>query len=131
MPGNTYFYRLMEDWELDFHWLALRHKIKEIMRRETLPDLNALLLLVGIQESGRVRTRYSKEEKQDLMHVAVCHLLSQEGYYRFVGFDADGWPHYEVARTHDINGLKSQETWLKSLLIRYFRAAEILPEPSH
>jgi len=116
----------MEDWQTDFQWLALRHRIKDLMGRETLPDLNALLLLVGVQESGQVRATFTKEEKQDLMHVAVCHLLSLEGYYAFTGRDADGWPHYELVRMHDTTGLKTQEAWLKRLMIKYFLEAGIL-----
>lgn len=111
----------MEDWEFDFQWLELRHKIKEAMGRSVLPDLNAILFLVGIQEAGQIKSSYSKEEKQDLMHVAVCHLLSLEGYYTFLGKDTEGWPHYELTKVHDTTGLKTQEAWLKRLLIRYFR----------
>ncbi len=117
----AHYLRAMEDWEIDFSWLALRHKVKESFKRETLPDLNAILLLVGVQELGQVRPSWTKEEKQDLMHIAVCHLLSIEGYYAFVGRDADGWPHYEQVKAHDTTGLKTQEAWLKRLLIRYFR----------
>jgi hypothetical protein len=119
----------MEDWQFDFQWLALRHRIRDLMSREQLPDLNALLLLVGVQESGQVRASFTKEEKQDLMHVAVCHLLSLEGYFAFVGRDADGWPHYELVRTHDTTGIKTQEAWLKRLLIKYFQEAELLETP--
>ena len=77
----------MEDWQLDFEWLKVRHQIKDLFKRETLPDLNAILLLIGIQEAGQVKTTYTKEEKQDLMHVAVCTLLSQDGYFEFEGLD--------------------------------------------
>lgn len=122
---------MAEDWEIDFKWLALRHKLKEMFNREVLPDLNAILFLVGIQELGKVQEVYTKEEKQDLMHIAVCRLLSQEGYYQFVGFDADGWPHYERIKNHDTTGLKTQEAWMKRLLIRYFAEAEVMdPETS-
>ena len=85
----------MEDWELDFEWLRVQHKVKEAMRQETLPDLNMVLFLIGIQELGRWKRSFSKEEKQDLMHVAVCHLLSPSGYYELELVDEDGWPHYK------------------------------------
>ncbi len=115
----------MEDWEIDFSWLALRNQVQDAMGRDSLPDLNALLFLVGIQILGKVKHAYTKEEKQDLMHISVCHLLSLEGYFEFVGLDADGWPHYEMVKAHDTTGIKTQEAWLKRLLIRYFRESEI------
>ena len=110
----------MENWELDFEWLHVQHKVQESMRRETLPDLNTVLFLIGIQELGRWKKGFSKEEKQDLMHVAVCCLLSYEGYFEFVGRDEDGWPHYrQVLELPAINTL-DQEKMLKRYAVRYF-----------
>ena len=53
------------------------------------PDVEAILFLIGIQEIGNFRKKFSKEQKQDLMHVAVCSLLSQSGYYKIEGHDDD------------------------------------------
>ena len=36
-----------------------------------------------------------KQEKMDLMHVAVCTVLVPQGFYEFKGRDDDGWPHFE------------------------------------
>lgn len=112
----------MEDWQLDFHFLGLQHKVKDIFGKDQLPDVNALLMLIGIQESGIIKSSYTKEEKQDLMHVAVCHLMSQDGYYTFAGRDVDGWPHYEKTKIAEIKGAEAQEKWLKQLMIQYFAA---------
>jgi len=112
------------DWEEDFKWLEVRHFVKDSFKKEKLPDLNAVLFLVGIQELGRWKTDFSKEEKQDLMHIAVCRLFSYEGYYEFKGRDEDGWPHYEKARTLPVIDLGGQEQVLKRLLIRYFDELE-------
>ena len=111
----------MNDWELDFEWLQVRHLVKNAMKRETLPDLNAILFLIGIQELGRWRTNFTKEEKQDLMHIAVCHLLSSEGYYSFKGRDADGWPHWDAVKPFRLKGVHEQEEYLKVKIIEYFR----------
>lgn len=110
----------MEDWELDFEWLRVRHYVKDAMRRDTLPDLNAVLLLIGIQELGRWQKHFSKEEKQDLMHIAVCRLLSYEAYFVFKGRDADGWPHWEQVRELNPHNLGQQEKLLQGLAVRYF-----------
>jgi hypothetical protein len=85
----------MEDWQIDFEWARVLHIVQKAMGRETAPDLNIVLILVGIQELGQYKKGFSKEEKQDLMHIAVCTLLSYDGYYEFVGRDDDGWPHFK------------------------------------
>ena len=110
----------MEDWQLDFEFLRVRHWVKDRFDRKELPDLNAILYLIGMQELGRPQQKYSKEEKQDLMHIAVCHLLSEDGYFEFEGMDADGWPHWKPLIPIDIKGLGPQETLLRRKVIEYF-----------
>ncbi len=114
----------MENWELDFEWLRVQHLVKDAMRRETLPDLNTVLFLVGMQELGRWKKSFSKEEKQDLMHIAVCRLLAQEGYFEFVGRDEDGWPHYRQVLEMPKQDTATQERMLKVLAVGYFKAWE-------
>ena len=58
-------------------------------------DLQAILFLIGIQELGKGYREFSKEEKMDLLHIAICKLLSNYGYYELEGRDKDGWPHYK------------------------------------
>lgn len=111
----------MEEWELDFAWLEVRHFVKDSVGRTDLPNLNAILFLVGIQELGFIKDKYTKEEKQDLMHIAVCELLSQDGFYEFVGRDEEGWPHYQPLRPPTAKGVKEQERLLKEKLIQYFQ----------
>lgn len=110
----------MEDWQLDFEWLRVRHWVKERFHRNELPDLNAVLYLIGIQELGRKQEKFTKEEKQDLMHIAICHLLSEEGYYEFEGMDADGWPHWKPLIPMGIKGVEAQEMLLRRKVIEYF-----------
>lgn len=115
----------MEKWELDFEWLKVRHFVKDSLRRDNLPDLNAILFLIGIQELGAVKSHFSKEEKQDLMHIAVCRLLSEEGYFEFEGIDAEGWPHWKPLRPVPVKGLIDQEELLKEKIIAYFRQLSV------
>ena len=110
----------MEDWQLDFEWLRVQHHVKEAMSRKDLPDLQAILFLIGLQEVGLVKRTFTKEEKQDLMHVAVCTLLSADGYYTLQGLDSDGWPHFTQERPVPHSGVKEQERNLKENIIRYF-----------
>lgn len=118
----------MEDWEVDFKWLRLRHFIKSSFDRAELPDLQSVLFLIGIQEVNVQKDLYTKEEKQDLIHIATCHLLSQLGYYEFVGKDTDGWPHYELVRNIPVDGVKAQERMLMECIITYFNNYDDLIE---
>lgn len=111
----------MEDWELDYEWLRVRHFLKDSMQRPSLPDLNGVLFLIGIQELGRWKEEFSKEEKQDLMHIAICELLTADGYFQFEGRDADGWPHYKALKHVGVEGVKGQEKMLKIKIIQYFK----------
>lgn len=111
----------MEDWQIEFEWLKVRHFVKDSLNRAILPDVNAVLFLIGVQELGRWKANFTKEEKQDLMHIAVCQLMSNDGYYRFKGRDADGWPHYEALKPFPVKGAGSQEEYLKLKIIAYFQ----------
>lgn len=112
----------MEVWELEFEWLRIRHFVKNRIGKEELPDLNVILIMIGIQELGTIKPgRLSKEEKTDLMHVASCRLLSQDGYYEFHGIDQDNWPHFNMVKPFRLKGVKEQEQYLKEKIIQYFK----------
>jgi hypothetical protein len=115
----------MEDWEQDFAYQRIRHLVQARFNRPALPDLNALLFLIGVQELGRWRSDFTKEEKRDLMHVAVCRLLSVDGHYRFEGRDDEGWPHYALTSKIPPADLAGQEHLLKHKIIAYFEALEV------
>ena len=111
----------MESWELDFEWIKIRHFVKDCLKRTELPDLNIILFLIGIQELGKpITSKFTKEEKNDLMHIGSCRLLSEEGYYAYQGQDQDGWPHYELLKPFTLAGVKEQEIFLKRVIISYF-----------
>ena len=111
----------MQDWELEFYWNKVRHQVKDLMKLNMLPDMNGVLFLIGMQELGRFEIEFTKEEKQDLMHIAVCALLEEDGYYEFVGRDAEGWPHYQLIKPIAQHGEKNQEDLLKKKVIAYFK----------
>ena len=84
------------------------------------PDLEAVLFLIGIQEFGQLRNKFSKEQKQDLMHVAVCSLLAQSGYYEIESYDDDGWPHFRQLKVLPVFNMIEQENFLKDHILLYF-----------
>ena len=103
--------------DLQLRWWNLESKLVDRFGKR--PDLEAILFLVGLQEFG-VREKFTKEQKQDLMHVAVCSLLSQSGYYEIEGYDEDGWPHFIQLKALPNHNLMEQENFLKDHILLYF-----------
>lgn len=104
--------------DLQQRWWNLEAKLVDRFGKK--PDMEAILFLIGVQESGDLRAKFSKEQKQDLMHVAVCTLLSQSGYYELEGTDKDGWPHFRQLKAMPSYNLVEQENFLKDHVLLYF-----------
>jgi hypothetical protein len=111
--------------EADFEsrWETLMAEMKERFGKR--PDLNALLLLIGIQELNQGIAAFTKEQKQDLMHIATCKLFSLSGHYELERVDEDGWPHYKLLRPVPFANLKEQERMLKWHVLEYFAQEEL------
>ena len=100
-------------------WQALlAHMEHQIGKR---PDMNGLLFLIGVNVLGQGLREFTKEEKQDLMHIAVCELLSFVEYFEFQGRDTGGWPHYKALRKPAVTGLSEQEALLRACAVQFFR----------
>jgi hypothetical protein len=104
--------------EIDLEWEFLIGKLTKVIGKK--PNMDAILFLIGTQELGRGPQRFSKEEKQDLMHVGVCRLLTQSGYYELEGLDQDGWPHYKLLKALPKFDLIEQEKFLQMHIKEYF-----------
>lgn len=116
-PG-LYICRMLPKDDLQQRWWNLEAKLVE--RFDKKPDMEAILFLIGIQEFGEIRGKYTKEQKQDLMHVAVCNLLSQSGYYELDKVDEDGWPHFRQLKPMPDMTMIEQENFLKDHILLYF-----------
>jgi hypothetical protein len=108
--------------DIQSRWWALEEKL--IARFGKKPDMEAILFLIGIQEIGDFQTKFSKEQKQDLMHVAVCSLLSPSGYYELDRVDEEGWPHFRQIRALPVLNLKDQENFMRDHILLYFENQE-------
>ena len=104
--------------DLQQRWWDLEAKLLERFGKK--PDVEAVLFLIGMQETGFMQDNISKEQKQDLMHVAVCTLLSQSGYYILEGNDEEGWPHFKQLKELPEFSLIEQENFLKDHILLYF-----------
>jgi hypothetical protein len=108
--------------DLQQRWWGLEAKLVERFGKK--PDMEAILFLIGIQEFGQIREKFTKEQKQDLMHVAVCKLLSQSGYYELEKMDVDGWPHFKQLKSMPEMNTTEQENFLKDHILLYFENHE-------
>ncbi len=84
-------------------------------------DEQTILFIIGLQELGKGDADYKKEEKLDIIHIGICTVLSQFGFYQAIGRDDDGWPHFKNIKKlpNEIQG-ESQESLLKQAIIKYF-----------
>ncbi len=108
-----------KDLELAKRWSRLMGLIETNFGRKP-KDLNGVLFLIGVQELGQGQRNFSKEEKQDLMHIAICKVLSLNGYYELEGTDKEGWPHWKLTKKLPRFDLLEQEQLLKLSVIDYF-----------
>ena len=104
--------------DLQVRWLKLRIKLKE--KYGIKPEMDGVLFLIGVQELGTGKQEYTKEQKQDLMHIAVCTVLMQSGYYAVEGYDDEGWPHFKQLKPLPTFNLFEQENFLKDHVLLYF-----------
>jgi len=109
------------DLDLDRQWAALLTELgTNVLGGKRPKDLNSVLFLIGVQELGRGAQNFSKEEKQDLMHIGICKALSLSGFYELEGLDKDGWPHWVLVKKLPHFDLLEQERLLKTHVIEYF-----------
>jgi hypothetical protein len=87
-------------------------------------DLQAVLFLIGVQELGKGRVKYSKDQKLELMHIAICTLLEPFGYYNFAGHDQDGFPHWELNEQLPPLSPGQQMALMKESILDYFVAQD-------
>jgi hypothetical protein len=107
------------DLEQERKWNGLLEDLNDLIGKKP-KDLNGVLFLIGVQELGLGNKNFSKEEKQDLMHIGICKVLSLSGYYILEGLDKDGWPHWKLVKKLPHFDLLEQEKLLKMHVMEYF-----------
>ena len=109
----------MKPAEINSKWNALQDRIALEFDNEK-PDLKVILFLIGVQELGKGPRKFSKRQKEELMHIANCRLFSELGFYELEGLDQDGLPHWKLVKPIPAYTLLEQEMVLKSLVVTYF-----------
>ncbi len=110
---------LKKDLDFEKRWRKLLQGLGELLGKKP-SDLNAVLFIIGVQELGKGPRHFSKEEKQDLMHIATCKVLSLSGFYKLDFIDQDGWPHWKLKNSLPHLDTAEQEKMLKIHVLEYF-----------
>jgi hypothetical protein len=103
---------------LEESWKQLVEKLNK--RFESDLDLQGIIFLIGLQELGLGFKKYKKDEKVNIMHIAICSLLEPYGYYEFEGKDQDGWPHYKTKENLPFLKPGEQVELMKRAILDYF-----------
>lgn len=105
-------------------WFEIRELIQRVFNKT--PDLSAVLYVVGMRELGSTQTKFSKEEKVKLMHIATCRVLSTSGHYKLKGVDSKNWPVWELVEKLPNQDILEQEMYLRHHIINYFEEEELI-----
>lgn len=106
------------DYVFERKWQETVKEVSEQYGEEL--DLQSLLFLIGVQELGLGYKKFKKDEKIDLMHIAICTLLEPYGYFVYDGRDKDGWPHFTRSQKLPALDGAQQERLIKEAVIEYF-----------
>lgn len=112
------------DFEFEQRWRKLLHTLEASFGEEI--DLEAILFLIGVQELGQGSRRFKKDEKLDLMHIAICRVLQPYGFYALSHQDEEGWPHYTVLKKLPFLSDKEQKELMRKAVVEYFESEGII-----
>lgn len=117
---------MSRDIQLKERWEQLVQILSDKFSQGEDLDLDAIIYLIGVQELGKFNQTYKKDEKLNLMHIAICRLLEPYGYYEFEYFDSEGWPHYKIKE--ELPPLKAgeQSVLMKEAIVNYFLEKKLI-----
>lgn len=114
------------DYEIELRFQKLKAKLEE--QFDGGMDLQAILFLIGVDQLGIGHKNFSKSEKVDLLHIAICTLLEPYGYYSFEGRDKDNWPHFKLEKELPPLTDREQQHLMKEAMLDYFSQEGIFVE---
>ena len=117
---------MSRDEQLKERWEFLVKKLSAQFSDGDPLELDGIVYLVGVQELGNFHRKFKKDEKVNLMHIAICRLLEPYGYYDFDFFDEDGWPHYTIKEQLPPLKAGEQSVLMKEALVNYFMEKEYI-----
>lgn len=117
---------MARDEVLKERWNTLVEKLTNQFAEGDTLDLDSIIYLIGVQELGQIHRNFKKDDKVNLMHIAICRLLEPYGYYEFDYFDDDGWPHYKFKEELPTLKAGEQTVLMKEAIVSYFLEKEYI-----
>lgn len=117
---------MARDEQLKERWDLIVKKLSNQFADGEPLDLDAIIYLIGVQELGQLNRTFKKDQKLDLMHIAICKLLTPYGYYELDFVDDDGWPHYKALDTLPYLKAGEQSVLMKEAIVNYFLETEYI-----
>ncbi len=117
---------MARDEQLKERWELVVEKLTQQFAEGDTLDLDAIIYLIGVQELGQIHKTFKKDDKVNLMHIAICRLLEPYGYYEFDYFDDDGWPHYKFKEELPVLKAGEQTVLMKEAIVNYFLEKEYI-----
>jgi hypothetical protein len=111
---------MSRDEQLKNRWDLLVQKLSNQFTDGDALDVDGIIYLIGVQELGKFKRKFKKDEKVNIMHIAICRLLEPFGYYEFSHFDNDGWPHYTIKDQLPPLKAGEQTVLMKEAIVQYF-----------
>ncbi len=109
-------------------WRKVEQFFEAEFQAEPHVPVETVLFLIGVQELGSGMQKYTKDDKVNLIHIAVCRLLEPFGYYRFSHYDDDGYPHFEELQPVPELRPNEQQLLMKKAIIQYFIDEQLFDE---
>lgn len=116
--------KMARDLQLKQEWESVVKFLSDKFADGDTLDLDSIIYLIGVQELGKGVQKFKKDEKINLMHIAICRLLEPYGYYEFEFIDPDGWPHYKVLEELPVLKPGEQTVLMKEAIVKYFSSEE-------
>ncbi len=117
---------MARDEQLKERWKGLVKLLSNRFAEGEILDLDSIIYLIGIQELGQLGRTFKKDEKVNLMHIAICRLLEPFGYYQFDYEDPEGWPHYKILEPLPTLKAGEQQILMKEAIVQYFIEKELI-----
>ncbi len=117
---------MSRDEQLKNRWKSVVSILSNQFAEGDVLDLDAIIYLIGVQELGKIHQTFKKDEKLNLMHIAICRLLEPYGFYEFDFYDKEGWPHYKIKEELPALRAGEQSVLMKEAIVNYFLEKEVI-----
>ena len=112
------------DFEFEMRWKEITARLAKIFDGPL--ELEGILFVIGVQELGQGTRKFKKDEKQDLIHIGICTILSPYGYYQFSHYDSDKWPHFDTLKKLPYLNDIDQKQFIRRAVVDYFEKEDVI-----